>query len=208
MTIDLNPIETDLLTEVLNIGVGQAAASLSQLVNQEIQLSVPAIELKQCQDFIQTLGENRKICGISQTLSGPFKAESILLFAEENSLAIVKEMLGHEVTDEQLTDLQQEALVEIGNIVLNACIGGISKALNTDFAVALPEFNTGMPHDLLQRYRGHSEEGIVLLMQIELNLKRSAICGYMAFILQPISLVQLKQCLNEMLSKITQTGST
>lgn len=204
MNVELSPIETDLLTEVLNIGVGHAAASLSQLVQQEIALSVPEIEFKKRDEFALLLGPDRNVCGISQTLSGPFEAESILLFAEENSLSIVKEMLGKEISDEQLTDLQQEALVEIGNIVLNACIGGISKTLGETIIVELPQFDVGSPHEVLHC---HDNEDMILFMKIELSLKRSAIRGYMAFILQPTSLIRLKQSLTDMFHRMTGIGT-
>ena len=40
--IDFSELQADALAEILNIGVGRGAAGLSQLLNQEVLLSVPA----------------------------------------------------------------------------------------------------------------------------------------------------------------------
>lgn len=41
----LTPLEQDALTELFNIGVGYAASAMNELLNEELRLSVPSIEV-------------------------------------------------------------------------------------------------------------------------------------------------------------------
>jgi len=138
-----NGLEKDLLLELFNLGVGRAAASLSELVSKEIELSVPELALVTTDQLINELDCGALICGISQDIRGPFNARAMLVFPEQGSLDVVRQMLGGSMPDEAIAELQQEAFTEIGNIVLNACIASISNTLEDSFEIEVPLFCTG-----------------------------------------------------------------
>lgn len=196
----LTELEEDLLTELFNLGVGNAAASLSEMVKQEIQLSVPAIEFMSIDQLANKLGGEKSICSVSQVVSGPFTAQSMLLFPEENSLEIVRQLLGVDLPDDTLLELQKEAFSEIGNIVLNACIGSFSNALKEEFTVDLPIFELAKPGELLKI--SNQEKDTALFIRIDLTLSSSQITGYMAFLMGSISLKRLKEALEKMLANL------
>lgn len=199
-TPELSELEQDLLGELFNIGVGNAAASLSQMVQQEVKLSVPEVEFVTVSELANHLGKNQSICSVAQYMDGPFKARSMLLFPEESSIEVVRKMLGSHLTDEAVADLQQEALSEIGNIVLNACIGSFAQAINAEFKVDLPQFELSKPSELLN-VSGNSND-IILFIRIDLTLSESEITGYLAFLLGSLSLEQLHKILQTMLGKM------
>jgi len=199
-TLSLTELELDMLTEVFNLGVGNAAASLSTMVKQEIGLSVPHIEFLSVEKLAYKLGSDNTICSVSQILTGPFTAQSMLLFPEDNSFEIVRQLLGEDLPDDTVEDLQQEAFSEIGNIVLNACIGSFAKALNCEFKVDLPIFEISKPLDLLNAAKNKNDTA--LFIRINLTLSSSDITGYMAFLMGALSLEQLKEVLDKMLANL------
>jgi len=198
--IKLTELELDMLTEMFNLGVGNAASSLSTMVKQEIKLSVPKIEFISITELADELGADSTICSVSQRLSGPFSAQSMLLFPEENSLNIVRQLLGEDLPDETVEELQQEAFSEIGNVVLNACIGSFADALGAEFKIDLPLFELSKPLDLLNIADNKNETA--LFLRIDLTLSTSNITGYMAFLMGTLSLDQLKEVLKTMLQKL------
>lgn len=198
--IELSELERDLLTEMFNLGVGKAAASLSTMVKQEIKLSVPHIEFLTVTELADKLGTENAICSVSQVMSGPFSAQSMLLFPEKNSMEIVRQMLGEDLSDDTVMELQQEAFSEIGNIVLNACIGSFSDALNEEFKVDLPVFETSRSTDLFNV--AEKSQDIALFIRIDLTLSASEITGYLAFLMGTLSLEQLKDVLEKMLRNL------
>jgi len=198
--IELTELELDMLTEMFNLGVGKAADSLSTMVKQEITLSVPHIEFLSVAELAHKLGSDKTICSVSQMLSGPFAAQSMLLFPEENSLEIVRQLLGQDLPEETIVELQQEAFSEIGNIVLNACVGSFAEGLNAEFKMDLPIFELSKPLDLLNVSENRNETA--LFIRIDLTLSTSEITGYMAFLMGTLSLEQLKEVLSQMLANL------
>ncbi len=196
----LAELEIDLLTEIFNLGVGNAAASLSIMVKQEINLSVPYIEFLTIRELTNKLGTDTNICSVSQHITGPFTAQSIMLFPEDNSLEIVRQLLGTDLPDDTAAELQQEAFSEIGNIVLNACIGSFSEALNAEFKIDLPKYQLSKPYNLIGISQNSNDTA--LFIRINLTLSSSEISGYMAFLMGELSLGQLKIIMSNMLKNI------
>ncbi|QEP44706.1 chemotaxis protein CheC [Ectothiorhodospiraceae bacterium BW-2] len=199
--LDFTELEQDLLAEMFNLGVGSAAASLSKMVHQEVLLSVPRVGFIPEGEVNLLLHTSGRICGVSQQLDGPFHANSMLIFPEEHSLEVVALMLGDSYSREMLIELQPEAFAEIGNIVLNACIGSIAKMLNTHFDVKLPQFKLGNVDELLA-HRPHQSSGYILLVTIDMRLKSNDVTGYLAFILGTDSMELLQQQLKKILTHL------
>ena len=198
-SLKLSELESDLLAELFNIGVGRAAASLSTMVNQEVKLSVPHVQFLTLEHLASKLGKNRKISCVSQKIDGTFSAESLLLFPEKGSLEIVKLMLGGQLPDEMIAELQEEAFSEVGNIVLNACIGAMSESMNDNFDVEIPKFEVNTPTELLHT---KDSDDLVLFIHIDLTLSQSDVTGYLAFLLSSISLKKLHHTLKRIISGI------
>ncbi len=55
-----------------------------------------------------------------QAFQGAVEGNIALLFAKDSSFNLVGELVGDEVPLEDLPDIEQEAIAEVGNIVLNA----------------------------------------------------------------------------------------
>jgi len=198
----LNELEEDLLKELFNLGVGKAAASLSKMVTQEILLSVPKVEFAKSSAMIELLDGNESIISISQSIHGPFDANSILLFPEHGGMEVVRQMLGSQLSDEAIADLHEEALSEIGNVVLNACIGAISKSMNTVFDIEIPKFNQASPKDLLKA-SNLLDGDTILLININMKLKDSDIEGYLAFVFSSESLKKLQGSLTQLINSLS-----
>ena len=198
--ITLTELEHDLLTELFNVGVGNAASALSTMVNQEILLSVPEIKILPTRELAWKLGLENLICSVSQKMTGAFSAQSMLLFPEEDTPEIIRQLLGKNIPEDSIQELQKEAFSEIGNIVLNACIGSFSNAVNKEFNIDLPVFLSGNPNEIFQSEEIDTETA--LFMRINLTLKNSEITGYMAFLMGSDSLENLKAILDNFLKKL------
>lgn len=202
---ELNEIERDALTEVFNIGVGQAAAAMSQMVNEEVSLSVPRFVFTSRKAVAKTLTDDvgQRICGVSQRFQGTFDADAILMFPESKSLEIVRMMIGDDIPLEELTDMEQEALSEIGNIILNALIGSLANIFGCEFSCSLPVFHLGTSSEILQ-VDETSDNATVLLLHIDFNLEKRQINGYVAFLLDISSMQGLKDSINRFIGNICQ----
>jgi len=198
--IDFSDMQYDLLKELFNMGIGGAANSLSELVDQEVILSVPTILFETPEQLANRMGRENVVFSVSQAMNGPFAMHSIIVFRPEDSFDVVKQLLGLHLSDVTLAELQSEALTEIGNIVLNACISVIAEALGESFSIQLPVFRDSKTAILLEETM---EDGSDLLLSIvvKIELKQNAVNGHLVFILNADSMTNLYKTLDLMLDR-------
>ena len=199
-------LEYDALVEIFNIGVGRAAAAMSTIVNEEVRMSVPSIRIFNRAEAAQLLGvksaNSGRICGVSQHYDGAFKTEAILMFPEDKSLEIVRLMVGESVPLKELTEMEQEAMSEIGNIILNSCVGTLANIFQQELRGSLPLYHVGTSAEILSASGGAADEA-VLMLHINFFLEKHQIHGYVAFILDISALQDLKNQIERYLARVT-----
>ncbi len=184
----LSEIQHDTLVELFNIGVGRAAAAMSAMVGEDIVLSVPSIHFLNIHDASVALsgGGVRNVCGITQRFSGAFNTDVTLMFPEDKSLELVRLMVGESIPLEQLTEMEQEAMSEIGNIILNSCMGTMADILSTEMQGSLPEYHIGTSEQLLVLLS--READVVLILRIDFILEKLRIDGHVAFVMNALAM--------------------
>ncbi|MDM5176842.1 chemotaxis protein CheC [Massilia sp. DJPM01] len=200
---NLSELQHDALVEIFNIGVGHAAKSMSEIVNEEVTMSVPSISFLNRAEAAEMLGnkDSARVCGVSQHYEGAFKTEAILMFPEDKSLDIVRLMVGESVPLKELTEMEQEALSEIGNIILNSCVGTLANIFAQELSGSLPEYHVGTSEEILSATGGLGDT-VVLMLHIDFILEKHQIHGYVAFILDLTALQDLQDQVDRYLAKI------
>ncbi len=204
MTIDLSELQLDALVEIFNIGVGQAASSMSQIVGEAITLSVPTIELLPGDNkaaAISAVVRNPRICAVSQDFTGGINSKAFLIFPEGKTREIVRRMVGESVSADELSEMEQEALSEIGNIILNSCFSSMSDLLHAEFQSSLPTYHLGLVGDVLHMQDNH-DDNLLLLLHIDFSMPSDQIHGYLVFLLTLPSFNALIQYIDRFLSDI------
>ena len=142
---ELSEIEQDALAEIANMGVSRAAASLRQMVGEQVFLSVPAVSIVTRATASQLVerGHSTKLVAVQQSFEGPFSGRALLIFPEAQSLELVRSIVGEQHSLEDVIDLEQEALAETGNIILNACLATIANVLRRTMRMSLPSIVRG-----------------------------------------------------------------
>jgi len=194
-------IQNDLLTEAFNLGMGLAASSLSQMVGEEIKLSVPELLYLAKTEATAHLAEKNmaSVSGVKQSFNGPFSGDALLLFPIDKSLALVKLLLKDSVPDDDMTDLQEEALCEVGNIILNAGIASIANMFSQSIDSSLPNFIQGSSNDVMHI---GDEDSHVFFMQVDFSISAEDIDGYVIYLLNTQSVRELEKIINNHLDKL------
>ncbi|HYG91008.1 MAG TPA: chemotaxis protein CheX [Azospirillum sp.] len=192
----LDELERDALTELLNIGVSRAATFLSKMVSDQVALSVPSVSVVTRESAIQALtrSEPSQFVAVGQTFQGRFSGRALLIFPEVNSLELVRAAVGDGYSLEEIVDLEQEALTEIGNIILNGCLSVIANSLKESLSISLPSLLRGDGGSILYS-RGEPEmpNDLVLLLYIDFSIRSRNIRGYIALLMDLPSLTTLRE---------------
>ncbi|CAK0762364.1 chemotaxis protein CheC [Gammaproteobacteria bacterium] len=189
----LSDLHTDALTEIFNIGAGRAASSLSEIVGDEIKLSVPSIQFCQSSEVTAAalLIDNLHLGTVRQKFNGLFESTAMLLFAEERALEIVRDMMKSELSIEDLAEFEQEAMCELGNIVLNACLSAMADILNITLDSSLPTYSVDSSEAIVYQIICEEDQPFVLLLHINLEIEKHRSQGYLIFLLSYSSLTEL-----------------
>lgn len=204
---NLSELQHDALVEIFNIGVGHAAASMSGIVNEEVSMSVPSISFVNRAEAGKMLAndDGQRICGVSQHYAGAFATEAILMFPEDKSLEIVRLMVGDSVSLQELTEMEQEAMNEIGNIILNSCVGTLANLFARELHGSLPQYHVGTSEEILTASGGHADT-VVLMLHIDFIVEKHQIHGYVAFIMDLTALHDLREQVDAYLARIMGNG--
>lgn len=197
----LSDLEEDALKEMFNIGIGRAAAALSMMVNTEIVLSVPEVHHLHRKDAAALIGNKttRQVSAIRQAFYGPFSGTAMLVYPEEQSLALVRALLRDDTPLALLSAMEQESLLEVGNVILNACLGSLANLIGVEILCELPEYFQGLLPTLLPPQDDNARnlpdgEDDILVLNVDFSVSgKKPITGYMLLLLNLNAGDNLKQ---------------
>jgi chemotaxis protein CheC len=205
--VTLNELELDALTELVNLGVSNAALGLREMVQQEVLLSVPNVSIVTRDQAIANLGPRggRRLVAIHQNFDGDIRGRALLIFPEAQSMELVRAVVGSELSLEDIMELEQEALAETGNVLLNSCLGTIANSFQRNLRISLPEVVYGDGSEFFNLTADASIDDGVLFIYINFAVRQRDVEGYLAMLLDLPSLVTLKELLAEFIERMGGT---
>ena len=192
--MELTAAQQDALIELLNIGFGRAAASLSQLTGHRVVLDVPQVSIHPISAVRTVLGQvvADDVASVHQIFSGPVGGDALLILNHQ-AAGILKELL----TDEPALPLRldasaREVLTEVGNILLNACLGTFGNLLDVQVSFSVPRLDLDTLDGVLQSLIVN-REGMryALLVHAGFKLRDAEVTGYLVIVLSVASLDRL-----------------
>lgn len=203
-SIQLEDLEHDALTELVNIGVSRAASSLRSMVGRQVLLSVPSVEVV-TRDTATALIREREtgpLVAVRQAFHGAFNGQALLIFPEQNSLELVRSVTGDDLSPEEVQDMEKEALAETGNVVLNSCLATMANMLKRPLEMSLPEVLRGEGARLFELSGSEASEGVVLFLYINFAISDRDIRGYIAMLMDLPSLASLRELIQEFIARV------
>jgi len=201
----LSELELDALTELVNIGVSRAAANLREMVGEQVLLSVPNVRLVSRNEAIGILSEREanRLIAVHQVFEGDITGRALLIFPETKSLELVRAVTGGDLPLEDIIDLEQEALAETGNIILNGCLATIANLLQRSLKMSLPEILRGEGAQLFEFEPPPESGDVVMFLYIDFAVRKRDISGYVALLMDMPSLAAMKGLLVEFIVRTT-----
>jgi len=180
--LKLTSDQSDILSEIVNIGIGRAAASLSDLVGKKIDLFIPHITLSSVEELnshFPSLSGTPKTM-VLQEFSGKLSGRAILAFPQKSSLQLAQ-ILGELDSEPEELDLDLcGILTEVGNIVLNGVLGSMGNLLESNLEYTVPElaFTNNLVELLTQTDMSENSDNVlVLLADARFHVAESEING-------------------------------
>ncbi|MGN0692865.1 MAG: chemotaxis protein CheC [Oscillospiraceae bacterium] len=143
---DLNAMELDILKEIGNIGQGNAASSLSGMLNEKVNIAVPNIKILDFNEVVNFLGGPENIAiGLLVGLSESINGMMLCIMQEPFVKHIVKAMFDSDVDDIiSLSEMEMSFVSEVGNILSASYVNAISSMTGLNIQISVPQISVDM----------------------------------------------------------------
>ncbi|MDO4772669.1 MAG: chemotaxis protein CheC [Bacillota bacterium] len=133
-----NELIIDVLKEIGNIGAGNAATSLANMINKKIDMRIPKVSVLDFQDVPTLLGgEEIPVCGIIFELSGDMAGTIMFILSLDSAKRLVDLMMPGLMQGE-MDEMSLSAIKEVGNILSGSYISSLSGLTNLKINMSIP----------------------------------------------------------------------
>jgi chemotaxis protein CheC len=193
--MELTASQSDALTELINIGYARAAAALSDLTGHRITLEVPEVAIHLIPQITEKLQKVVKgeVASVNQVFSGPITGNAILLLDREAAL-LLNRLLTDRPDQTGFDGAAREVITEVGNIVLNACLGAFGNLLKVQVTFTVPSLQIESVQKVLHSITIHDKSlEYALIIHTRFHMRVKDVSGYLVIILGVTSLETLLQ---------------
>lgn len=179
-------LQIDVLKELANIGGGNAATSISSLIDKPISMSVPRVESLHYEDvFNNIMPEDTMINAIVMKMVGDAKGYFLFVATQKDTMDLINMMLPDSSAFEE--GVRVSALKELVNILVNSYLNAISKIVRTNLLSTVPLFTMDMFGAILSSVYMEAEQydEYVMIINNEFNYNNDKIEGSLYFISEP-----------------------
>jgi len=142
----LNSQQSDALRELGNIGAAHAATTLSTMLMTNIEMEVPEIYVVDIGKIHEHVSDEPAALVVFQITGEVSGGGYVLLHIPKNSvIRLTNAMLGMTDLERELTEMDQSALLEIGNIMVSAFLDAAATLLSIVMLPSPPSLVIDMP---------------------------------------------------------------
>lgn len=181
----ISPVMLDVLRELMNIGVGRAARAISELSGREVALRVLEVALLELADLRQLSDLGGQInLRVSQAFRGGLNGFALFALNRPGAVRLARLLLDKAEDDLAFDELEQSALLELGNIVIGSAVGMLATELKVTLRYDLPQLQlqgvetvSDLFADLADTRHVHA-----LVMRASLSLREDKVNGYLVIL--------------------------
>lgn len=185
--MELTADEKDALTELINIGYGRAAGALSELTGYRVSLEVPSVTLHEIEVLVPKLANLIKVdvACVNQSFTGPIRGNAMLMMDEASAVTLSRVLTDERTLTQGFDSNVREIIVEVGNILLNACLGVFGNLLNVHLSFSVPRLQKAGVTRIMEAVTAESTESVRygLMVHTRFQVKGGNVVGYLVIIL-------------------------
>ena len=159
------------MQELGNIGAAHAATTLSQMLSSTVEMSVPKIKVVDVAQLADYIGDEPAALVVFE-LQGeiPHGGYIIVYISRKSAVRLTNTMLGLTDPDRPLNEMDESALLEVGNIMASAFLDATAELLGFIMLPSPPALTIDMAHAAMQSLIAQMQEEIdeVMLFSTEL----------------------------------------
>jgi chemotaxis protein CheC len=206
--VTLNEDQKDAVTELVNIAFSRTAAALSELTGNRVELTVPEVSAHPIAGLLPALERfvRGEVATVHQIFGGPVSGDAFLLLDIAGAARLVDLLADAGAPTSQMGASAREVLAEVGNILLNACLGVFGDLLQVRFTFAVPRLHLDSLGSMIDSLLiGVDEIRHALLIGARFRVRGSEVTGCMVLVLGVTSLDVFVQAIEDWAERVAQS---
>jgi chemotaxis protein CheC len=201
----LSTVQTDAIQELGNIGAAHAATTLSQMLGSSVEMSVPAIKAIDISELGNYMGEEAAAL-VAFELQGDIPHGGYIVFyiSRESAIRLTNTMLGLTEMDRPMNEMDESALLEVGNIMVSAFLDATAELLGFVMLPSPPALTVDMAHAAMSSLVAQMGEEVdeVLLFSTELVCEEHKIDSDIIMMPENSTLARIVELMENMMKGI------
>lgn len=191
---ELSGLQLDALREIGNIGAGNAATALAQMVQAKIDMTVPEVTILPFAEVPDLIGgADTHVTGIYFNVTGPAPTSILFILSIEKACLLIDMLLGRrpgETTAETLSELEMSAMMELGNILSATYLNALAMFTQLTFLPSVPALAIDMAGAVLDAILAQFGEiaDHVLVLETQFVRDQEEVVGHFFLLPEPDSL--------------------
>lgn len=145
--------QSQILWQISGHALTEAEAAITELTQCETRIDLQSLGMIDVHDAVGLFNEREAdMIAVSQALNGVINGHGIFVINESRSMVWLRQLLNEKARLKELTQMEEESLGELGNIILNSCLGNYLDMLKGVVTSQLPQLNRGHYTQLLQGF--------------------------------------------------------
>lgn len=194
--MELTERQRDAVSELINIAFSRTGAALSELTGQRVILNAPEVSIHPTTGLPNALAKfiPGEVASIHQVFGGPVAGDALLLLNHDGAVQLTDLLTDGHAPSNRLDESAREVLTEVGNILLNACLGMFGNLLDVHVSFSVPRLHLETLDELLGSLRADGEDTrYALVIYTAFQIRDSAVRGFLVMVLSVTSLDRLIQ---------------
>jgi chemotaxis protein CheC len=152
MGVKLSDFQRDALKEMGNIGAGNAATALSQLLGKDITLSIPEVVIVPVEKMVERLEfRNEIVAAVYLKIYGEITGHALMIFPQNRVFMLLDLLMRKSLgTTKEFGENEQSAVKEIGNIMISSYMNAVAKLMGLNSVPSVPALAVDMIEAIFQ----------------------------------------------------------
>ena len=188
--------QRDALSELINIAFARTGAALSELTGHRVMLNPPEVAVYRTEELRGALAKfvPGDIASIHQVFAGPVGGDALLLLNYAGAVQLTDLLTDETQPSVFLDESAREVLTEVGNILLNACLGMFGNLLNVHVTFSVPRLHLETLDELIESTTSNKTDmHYALVVYTAFQIRDSSVKGFLVIVLSVDSLDRLIQ---------------
>lgn len=143
---DMNLLELDVMKEISSIGTSHAATALSKLLQKEVRITIPEVNILGYEEAVDRIGQIEELVAATLVrMSNEVNGLMLFIFKLDLANAILEKLIGASYESfEGLDEMAYSALEEIGNIIICSYVNAFTQLVGVEIDLSVPGSTVNM----------------------------------------------------------------